>query len=53
VAPDKMMSPTGLGASMPTDDNDSSLGKAQNRRVTVFILVSKASQGRSSLPANP
>ena len=49
VPPIKMMSATGLGADVPIDENDTAGGKAQNRRVTVFLLVSKASQG---LPAS-
>jgi OmpA-OmpF porin, OOP family len=50
VPPDKMMSSTGLGSTLPLDTDNSAAGNAENRRVTVFILVSKASEGPSSLP---
>ena len=40
-----MMAATGVGADVSIDENDTSTGKAQNRRGTVFLLVSKASQG--------
>jgi outer membrane protein OmpA-like peptidoglycan-associated protein len=47
VPPEKMMSAGGLGSYVPIDNNDSSEGKAQNRRVTVFALVSKAAESPS------
>jgi outer membrane protein OmpA-like peptidoglycan-associated protein len=43
VPGNKFASPTGLGDTLSGDDAASS-AKAQNRRVTVFILVSKAAQ---------
>ncbi len=48
VPPNKIMSSTGLGQDVPMDSGD--MGNAQNRRVAVFILVSKASEGVSQLP---
>jgi len=48
VPPNKIMSSTGLGQDVPMDNGD--MGNAQNRRVAVFILVSKASEGVSQLP---
>jgi len=48
VPGNKFVSPTGLGDTLAGDDADSSANKAQNRRVTVFILVSKASQAASA-----
>jgi outer membrane protein OmpA-like peptidoglycan-associated protein len=44
LPPNKMMSATGLGATVPVEDNASSASQAENRRVTVFVVVSKASQ---------
>jgi outer membrane protein OmpA-like peptidoglycan-associated protein len=46
VPGNKFVSPTGLGDTLSGDDAASS-AKAQNRRVTVSILVSKASQAPS------
>jgi outer membrane protein OmpA-like peptidoglycan-associated protein len=43
VPGNKFASPTGLGDTLAGDDEDSA-NKAQNRRVTVSILVSKAAQ---------
>jgi outer membrane protein OmpA-like peptidoglycan-associated protein len=55
VPPNKIMSSTGLGQDVPMDADD--MGSAKNRRVAVFIMVSKASEGASQLPpssaANP
>lgn len=48
VPGDKFVSPTGLGDTLAGDDAASSANMAQNRRVTVFILVSKASQTPSA-----
>jgi outer membrane protein OmpA-like peptidoglycan-associated protein len=50
VPKEKMGSSSGLGATSPVDDDDPSMGLAQSRRVTVFILVSKASEGMSTSP---
>jgi outer membrane protein OmpA-like peptidoglycan-associated protein len=44
VPGNKFVSPTGLGDTLSGDDADSTANKAKNRRVTVFILVSKAAQ---------
>jgi outer membrane protein OmpA-like peptidoglycan-associated protein len=49
VTPDKIMGVTGVGQNLPQDSED--LGGAKNRRVAVFVMVSKASQGVSQLPA--
>jgi outer membrane protein OmpA-like peptidoglycan-associated protein len=43
--PYRMLTPTGMAASDPAASNDSAYGKAQNRRVAVNILVSKALDG--------
>jgi OmpA-OmpF porin, OOP family len=40
-----MLSPTGMAASDPLADNSTPEGKAQNRRVSVNILVSKSVDG--------
>jgi len=40
--PYRMLTPTGMAASDPAADNSTREGKAQNRRVAVNILVSKA-----------
>ncbi len=40
--PYRMLTPTGMAESDPAADNTTELGKAQNRRVSVNILVSKA-----------
>lgn len=44
-APWRMLSPTGMAESDPTADNSTPEGRAQNRRVSVNILVSKAVDG--------
>jgi OOP family OmpA-OmpF porin len=44
-APYRMLSPTGMAESDPLADNDTPAGRAQNRRVAVNILVSKAIDG--------
>ncbi|MCB2084768.1 MAG: OmpA family protein, partial [Sphingomonadaceae bacterium] len=44
-APWRMLTPTGMADSDPTADNTTAAGRAQNRRVTVNILVSKAVDG--------
>lgn len=43
--PYRMLTPTGMAESDPLASNDTAEGKAQNRRVSVNILVSKAADG--------
>ncbi len=43
--PYRMLTPTGMAEADPLADNDTPEGKAQNRRVAVNILVSKAVDG--------
>jgi OmpA-OmpF porin, OOP family len=43
--PYRMLTPTGMAESDPVADNETPQGKAQNRRVSVNILVSKAVDG--------
>ena len=43
--PYRMLTPTGMAESDPLASNDTEEGKAQNRRVSVNILVSKALDG--------
>lgn len=43
--PYRMLTPTGMAASDPLASNDTPEGKAQNRRVSVNILVSKSVDG--------
>jgi outer membrane protein OmpA-like peptidoglycan-associated protein len=50
VPPASIMAVAGVGQDLPQDEED--LGGAKNRRVAVFVLVSKASQGTSQLPAD-
>jgi outer membrane protein OmpA-like peptidoglycan-associated protein len=44
-APYRMLTPTGMAEADPAADNNTAEGKAQNRRVSVNILVSKAVEG--------
>ena len=44
-APYRMLTPTGMAEADPTADNSTPHGRAQNRRVAVNILVSKAIDG--------
>lgn len=44
-APWRMLSPTGMAESDPLADNETEAGRAQNRRVSVNILVSKSVDG--------
>jgi outer membrane protein OmpA-like peptidoglycan-associated protein len=44
-APYRMLTPTGMSEADPAADNTTPQGKAQNRRVAVNILVSKAVDG--------
>jgi outer membrane protein OmpA-like peptidoglycan-associated protein len=44
-APYRMLTPTGMAEADPAADNQTAEGKAQNRRVAVNILVSKAVEG--------
>ncbi len=44
-APWRMLTPTGMSEADPTADNSTPAGRAQNRRVSVNILVSKAVEG--------
>ena len=44
-APYRMLTPTGMAEADPAADNSTPEGKAQNRRVSVNILVSKAVDG--------
>ena len=48
VPPEKFQAVAGVGQNLPQDSED--LGGAMNRRVAVFVLVSKASEGVSQLP---
>lgn len=43
--PWRMLSPTGMAEADPTADNTTAAGRAQNRRVSVNILVSKGLDG--------
>lgn len=43
--PYRMLTPTGMAEADPVAPNDSDVGKAQNRRVAVNVLVSKAVDG--------
>lgn len=43
--PYRMLTPTGMAESDPAASNDTAEGKAQNRRVSVNVLVSKAVDG--------
>ncbi|HEY1880009.1 MAG TPA: OmpA family protein [Caulobacteraceae bacterium] len=47
VPHEKILSPSAMGATVA---NDAPLGNAQDRRVTVMIMVSKAASGTSHLP---
>ena len=40
-----MLTPTGMASADPAADNSTAYGKAQNRRVTVNVLVSKSLDG--------
>jgi len=44
-APYRMLTPTGMSESDPAADNTTAEGRAQNRRVAVNIMVSKAVEG--------
>jgi outer membrane protein OmpA-like peptidoglycan-associated protein len=44
-APYRMLTPTGMAEADPAADNTTAEGKAQNRRVAVNIMVSKAVEG--------
>jgi len=44
-APYRMLTPTGMAEADPLADNSTPEGKAQNRRVSVNIMVSKAVEG--------
>lgn len=46
--PWRMLTPTGMAEADPLADNETPYGKAQNRRVAVNILVSKAVEGIES-----
>lgn len=48
-APYRMLTPAGMSEADPQADNETAQGKAQNRRVAVNILVSKAVDGISDL----
>lgn len=48
VPPDKFTAVAGVGSGLPQDSED--MGGAMNRRVAVFVMVSKASEGVSQLP---
>jgi len=43
--PYRMLTPTGMAEADPLADNQTAYGKAQNRRVAVNVLVSKAVEG--------
>jgi OmpA-OmpF porin, OOP family len=50
LPPEKIMSPAAMSSYVPVEDEATAGGKAQNRRVTAILLVSKASEGGSSIP---
>jgi outer membrane protein OmpA-like peptidoglycan-associated protein len=50
VPPERMLAPSALGAEVLNEDDMAAGDNAQARRVTVFLVVSKASEGRSSIP---
>ena len=41
-----MLTPTGMATADPAADNTTAAGRAQNRRVSVNVLVSKALDGQ-------
>ncbi len=45
--PYRMLTPTGMATADPAADNGTAEGRAQNRRVSVNVLVSKALDGQS------
>lgn len=45
IKPYRMLSPAAMSMSHPVGSNETASGKAQNRRVTVNVLVSKGTQG--------
>jgi len=47
--PYRMLTPTGMAEADPLADNETAYGKAQNRRVAVNVLVSKAVDGLDDL----
>lgn len=53
IPAEKILSPAGLGEEVTAADDMASASNAQSRRVTVSILVSKASEGQSSIPPPP
>lgn len=44
--PYRMLTPTGMATADPAADNTTAVGRAQNRRVSVNVLVSKALDGQ-------
>ena len=44
--PYRMLTPTGMATADPAADNTTAAGRAQNRRVSVNVLVSKALDGQ-------
>jgi flagellar motor protein MotB len=44
--PYRMLTPTGMASADPAADNATPAGRAQNRRVSVNVLVSKALDGQ-------
>ena len=44
LGPEKIATAGGLGSYVPVDNEDAGGNSAKNRRVTVFVLVSKASE---------
>ena len=48
--PWRMLTPTGMAEADPASDNETAAGRAQNRRVSVNILVSKALDGMDGDP---
>ncbi|ODU20607.1 MAG: cell envelope biogenesis protein OmpA [Sphingomonas sp. SCN 67-18] len=52
-APYRMLTPTGMAEADPQADNESDEGRAQNRRVSVNILVSKAVDGLQTAQNSP